>query len=617
MKRSILFLVSALAAAAALTSCQEEYVPDGVVGFDSITLTSALNSSLSADVNGVIEGKTITFAIPESVTATSFIPTFKVTTDDILTVGGKTVESGVTSVEITNGKQFKLEDDKSGLSETYTIAVVGDDEKAELLSVTIAAADNASLLNEDVTAEIADQMVVRVPGTAFRQELTLTLAASSNDVITVNKQATTDGKAINVDTAFPIDIEVTDNVNGKSASYVLKVGKILEMVATSAGTYTNSDVQPNLAMAMDDKNGVPYLVINENSTVDGVTTKDLMTVLKSDGNALSVVGEAKFSGCQTAYNVIDVYDGTPYVFFQDYQDNSTSKKYQHSVMAFKGASWEYVGKRGFSERSTMLYGKYPFALGFEPVSGNIITVCTSNAANTNGVAKRGASVSVYNGSSWSANMPINGRSQVMAYTPRLCRTSDAAYLLVCNQTEKSFSLYKYASGSWSTVIADFWPKSAEGANQTEIGTTFLAMKANAKNEVYAAMADNTSGDWILSIYTLDEANKTFKKFGNSIPGASFGDTGCVFDIAFDADGNPVVAYKANEENAHIKVVSVDPETKDWTAAFDFGEVANDYYLGIGNTKDGLIYVAYSVQDESKVNTIKVFKYMKEEDILPE
>jgi hypothetical protein len=617
MRKIINTVACALIIASAFTACKEDYVPDGAVGLESISLTSNLNSALASTVTGTIESatNTVTFVLPESVTETRFIPTFTATRDDIVTVSGTTVESGVTAITVTDGTKIVVSDEKSGLTANYTIKVVDNDERAELLSVKIAAADNAALLTEDVAAaEIAEAMVVRVPAAAFRQELTISFTATSNDVITVNKQDVTDGKALNVDTAFPIDIEVTDAIASKSSKYVLKVGKILEIKANVVAEYTNDDLQANVSFAMDAKNSVPFIAVNENNTEGDVTTKDLLTVLKYEGGQLAPVGPAKFSGCQTAYTVIDVLDGKPYVFFQDY---GATSKYTHSVMTFDGGAWSYVGDRGFSERTTQLYTKYPYAMCIDQATKNIMTVCTSNAANTNGVVKRGASVSIFNGSEWNANKPINGRTQAYAYTPRMCSTANGVYIIVCNQTEKSNSVYKYADGAFSTIVADFWPTAADGTKATEISTTFLSMKANSKGEVFALISDNLSNNvWMASYYKLDEANNTFVKVGNPIK-ADFSDSGCVYDFTFDKNDNPVIAYIENAENAPVKVITIDEESKDWTDPVAMPGVANASYIGIGAAADGTIYVAYSTADSNKKNTVVLATYGLEDDVLPE
>ena len=232
MKRIFVFLMSAIAIVATLSSCNQEYVPDGTAELQSIKLTSSLNPSLDSDIVGAIdaEAKTITFVIPESVSETSFIPTFTVTTDDIFKASGTIIESGVTPMEITDGAKVYISDEKSSLLVTYTLIVVPNDFTAELLGVTIAAEDNSGLITEDITAEVSEEMITRVPAAAFRQELTIRLTATSNDKIKVNGSEISDGKALNVDTAFPVDITVTDEIAGKSAKYVLKVGKILSNV---------------------------------------------------------------------------------------------------------------------------------------------------------------------------------------------------------------------------------------------------------------------------------------------------------------------------------------------------------------------------------------------------
>ena len=259
MKKLISILACTLAAISVLVSCQTKETPDGKCELTSFSLTHSLNSTLPADIVGVIDAakKNIVLVVPTSVTTTSFIPTFTATQYDVVKIGGTEVTSGQTSVKITDGTKVSLSDLVSSLTAEYTITILANDEAAELVSVSFKAADN-SLLDADVAPEaIAPEMLVRVPGDAFRKELTLTVSAGSGDAISVNNTVVESGSSIKVDTSFPIDITVSDAIAGKSVDYVLKVGKILEVVVKKLGSYTEGTLN-NFNMQLSPADNLPY-----------------------------------------------------------------------------------------------------------------------------------------------------------------------------------------------------------------------------------------------------------------------------------------------------------------------------------------------------------------------
>ena len=606
MKRIFVFLMSAIAIVATLSSCNQEYVPDGTAELQSIKLTSSLNPSLDSDIVGAIdaEAKTITFVIPESVSETSFIPTFTVTTDDIFKASGTIIESGVTPMEITDGAKVYISDEKSSLLVTYTLIVVPNDFTAELLGVTIAAEDNSGLITEDITAEVSEEMITRVPAAAFRQELTIRLTATSNDKIKVNGSEISDGKALNVDTAFPVDITVTDEIAGKSAKYVLKVGKILSNVCELVATYSNDVVDDYVALAVDAANDVPYIVVGENKTVDGTTIKAMATVLRFNGSALETVGGNCFSGGQTSYSSIDVIDGKPYVAFVD---AAAPTKNRVSCMAFNGSSWEYVGEQGFGAKITGL-SYYRFDMILDPVTKYPVVALTTNEA-LNGLAKRDLAVSVFDGSSWDANKSVSGRVQRYCYNEKFARSNDAVFLLAANQTEKTFSLYQYKDKAWSVLDAELVINGT-----ADICTMFADLDCSPDGSVYATVGDNSSGNYLCTFYKYD--GTALVKAWNPLPGVSFDDKECQWDLTFDANGSPVIACIPTGETNAVKLFCMDEETKDWGPAIELGEAAGSY-LATGRADNGHVYIAYSVEDASGINTIKLYRYGLEDDILPE
>lgn len=598
-------IISAVAMILAIASCTPKPVPDGKAALQSISFQKAANSSLSADIKGTIEGNTVSFTLPVAVVGTKLVPTFTATEHDVVKIGGVVAESGVTACTIEDGTKIVVSDEVSALETTYTIAVTEDDGVAELLSLTLLKSDK---LPEDIAVDqIAEQMLVRVPASAFQQTLTLKATAGKNDIIKINGEVAKDGTA-SVDTKFPIDIQVVDNGAGKSVSYVLKVGKILESVWTLAGTYTNDKVDAYVALAVDAAADVPYMAISETDYgTDGkAVTKNRPTTLKYADGAISVVGQSQYLETAVTYSCIDVMNGVPYVSFVD---AGAATKNRVSCVAYKDGNWDFVGERGFGFKITGL-SYYRIDMILNPANKQPMVALTSNEAGT-GIAKRDLAVSAFNGSAWDANKPVTGRTQNYCYNEKFARSADAVYLLAANQTEKTFSLYQYKDGAWSVLVADLTI-----AGTSDICTYFADLSCDSKGNVYAAIGDNSSGNYVCQLYKYD--GTALVKAGNPVPNAYFDDTKCQWSLTFDKDDNPVLAYinvPAEGQPRTAKVVAIDPETKNWGEATDFGE-ATETYISAGRADNGNLYVAYSTTS-NKINTIVLRKFSLEKDVIPE
>lgn len=607
MKRFIQ-IISAVAIIAAIIACEKNPTPDGKCGIDSISFDKASNSALSKDIKGTIADGSITFVIPTSVTETSFTATFTATEFDAVKIDGADAESGTAKVK--DGSKITVKDDVSALSAEYSVKFIANDEIAELASIIFKASEN-SVLDEDVAPEaIAPEMIVRVPSAAFRQELKITVEAGMNDVIKINGEKVESGATIVVDTQFPIDIVVSDEISGASQTYVLKVGKILQNLWTTVGTYTNSEVNTYVDLAVDAAADVPYVATTE-TTYDPETgkavTKDMPTVLVCKDGAFAPLGTSKFLDCATTYHNIDVIDGIPYVAFVD---AGAPTKSRISCVAYKDGNWSFVGERGCMAKITGL-SYYRFDMILDPVTKYPIVAETVNEA-LNGLAKRDLGISIFNGSEWDANKPVNGRTQTYCYNEKLARSADAVYLLAANQNEKTFSFYQFKDKAWSIMQSDLV---IEGV--TDICTYFADLECDSKGNVYAAIGDNSTGHYLCNIYKYD--GTAFVKAFNPVPNATFDNTKDQWSLTFDANDNPVVAYisdPAEGAERTVKVVTIDPETKNWAEPYDFGEAA-EIYVSAGRAANGNVYVTYSTTNAEGVNTIVLKKYALEEDILPE
>jgi len=223
MKRTISILACAAIVMIAAASCNKKNAADNQVTIKSITLPASLNPVLSEDVEGTISSRTVTFVIPETVTTTSFIPVFELSDDDVLSQYGTVLVSGTTACKIATGDTLHISDEVSELTSNYSIKVTFDDGKAELTYAAFLAIDNTLLFEDVVPASISPEMTVSLPSAAYMRNLTLTVKAGPNDVITVNHSEVDSSGKTTVDTGFPVEITVTDEVAGASSDYVLNV----------------------------------------------------------------------------------------------------------------------------------------------------------------------------------------------------------------------------------------------------------------------------------------------------------------------------------------------------------------------------------------------------------
>ena len=99
---------------------------------------------------------------------------------------------------------------------------IPDTTPAVLKSFSFNIADNSTLDKDYAAAEIAEEMIIRIPEGGKGKTLVATLTAGENDQIKVNDKAVVDGKA-SVDCTYPIDIADTNSKSVVSASYVVKV----------------------------------------------------------------------------------------------------------------------------------------------------------------------------------------------------------------------------------------------------------------------------------------------------------------------------------------------------------------------------------------------------------
>ena len=602
MRKLFSILACTVAAVAVLASCKPKVVPDAKCELTAFSLSGGVTATIDATSTP----KTILVIVPTSVTGDTFTPSFTATEFDTVTIDGTPVTSGETSVRITNGSKVVITDEVSGMSTEYVIVVKANDEAAELTAVSFKAADN-SLLDEDVTPDaIASEMVVRVPGSAFRQELTVTVEAGLNDEIKVNNTVVESGSSIKVDTSFPIDITVTDAIAGTTANYVLKVGKILQYVVTKLGEYAEGSMN-DFTMKINPSNNMPYFAYVRK--LEGESNNGI-SVARWNGSAFEMVGNTGIA------DVSSRSASKPMVAFA--KDGSVYLKYlagdvasKPTVKKFNG-EWASVGIAGFTPQNCN--STYYSAFFIHPSNDKPTLFWTGNSRNTD--SYRTMAVSLFDGSEWASKVvtgtiPAYGSGSTSSsgnYYKSQYVVTDSKAFIASSFNEFGYYVHEVnADGSLTTIVDNYLPEGAPHGLPDN-----LQFQLGPNDALYVMGAVRTSDGGYMQIYKVDQDAKTLKAYGAASPHITISANGGIsqkygFGVS-PVDGLAVIAFNDSESTAFGYL----DDNLQWSYFNIYPQDATSPFF-VEFDKDGNGYIAY----QNSSSAIALYKVALEEDILPE
>lgn len=622
MKR-VIMMISAVAAIAFVAACEKNPTPDAKCGIESISFEKSSNSALSKDISGKIDGESISFVIPSDIVGSEFTASFSVSEFDVVKFDGVEAKSGVSKLK--NGSKIDVIDEVSAMSAKYTVAFIGDDEAAELVSLVIKASENEGIVEDVAPDAIASEMLVRVPGAAFQKELKITVEAGLNDEIKVNGEKVESGASIAADTKFPVDIEVSDPVSGIKNSYVLKVGKILNVIVEKVvegyeGDNENIGASYMAVNPIDGKPYVAYIATHGDDANKGVY------VAKWDGAAYSLICNSSASDCATSAASSPVIafnaDGEAFVKYI-----GGEVKNFNSVKKFNGSEWVLVGEAGKGITTDKINTSYQIPLFFLPGSSNPMTTFTGNQKST--TYYRSIGLTSFNGSSWVESVPAGlprygdrGGSDGMYYSNATASTADKTYSVFALNQYGFFVTAYSANGSNEIIVSDLVP---EGETCGLPGNLGIACAPDGTPYIFEALWKAGA----MQVYKVDEANKTATAYGSPLKVVISESMGTVDDpAAFGINpvtGQMVVAVEETAEDGSktLKFKYMD-EGGNWVDFNYSYPVGNDKAfikeIGLGFSSDGICYVHTRIGNNKEgdgVVGIHLFKIGLEEDIIPE
>jgi len=456
--------------------------------------------------------------------------------------------------------------------------------EAKMMSFGFYAADNTGVLYQDcaVLDTTTKTWTVYVPKQVDKTHLVARFAVTENDSVTVNGVGQVSGVTAN-DYSAPIDFYVTDGKN--NVRYTITVAAAADFTWSESASFTTDSVL-SFMMKVNPVDGNPYIVYKQKRTVTDDQKAAMIKLVNGEWGYVGTSAGLSLGRIGNYYDFTFNKNGAPYVAYADYLATTAQTA---SVRTFNGTEWTNVGAQGLTTTAITYTG-----MSFAP-DDKLFLFGVNNAAGA--LAKRELNVSFFDGTAWTTNTTIPGRTAAQySFWPITKKVNGVLYLAVLNAvTPATFSVYSYTNGTWTTIVDN---KIHEGATTSNLRD--FDMDVDKDGNIFIAVADNATGViYKPRVMKYTAATKVWSDVGDVID-VNIDDVR-QFDLAVSPYGVPFVLYR--NASQYPTVISLDTETQQWTEAHVLDPVvAND--LSLGFTPNGEAFASFSTSN----SRIRNFKY---------
>lgn len=305
------------------------------------------------------------------------------------------------------------------------------------------------------------------------------------------------------------------------------------------------------------KTGALYVAGLTNSA----TTADRKAVAYKVTNTFASLSSTGYASAARAnYVTIDVdVDDNPFVVFADYEGGNPTATNGATVVKFENSAAVAVG----GSKSIYNPGDEPALI---PVGNKELWVALRANAASGNVPRRALALSKYDGSAWTPEVALEGRTASdYGYYPKHVRTADADYLFVFNQNNNSISCYKLANGSWSTVVESLTIKKT-GTDEVASINMYPCTRSydvDSKGNIYICAYAQIAEDYKEVLVRYEPDTKKSTVIGGSMnfemgsrPYACF---------ALDEFDTPYIVF-VNGTTKKLNMSYIDTSTKIWSEA---------------------------------------------------
>lgn len=575
--QAVLFAILGLVA----MSCKKDKAPDPAPEIISFSLTPAGNPGLTGPVEGIIEGKTISLRVPNSMDITKAVPSFEVSaTNAIVYVGGTVQQSGSTELDLSAPVNYRVVSE-SGSTE-YTVNALRN---AAIISFGFYAEDNEGVLFRDYEGEISGlnievSLPVDAPLDALVARYTTTAGASVAVGGTTQESQVT---ANNFTSA--VTYTVSDAQSEAPDQFVVTVGRLTAPEWVSVPTTGLAETTTGIRLALHPVTHAPYVVYRIPNSVAETTEDRKIAAAYLDGATWKQMGAA--SGFSTnRVDLVDITIDTDGVVYAAYKDFDPDEAFVQgaTVMKYADNNWTVVGSRQFTEHRV---NHLSIAVGDDkqPVIGYVL------ARADGGLLNRAPHAVQWSNNSWVAR-PIPGVSTAFfarTFTGNDGKVYYAAMDMTPGTAERRPTLLQLNNGTWQTVGSPlitphedvFGAILIDGAVADD-GTAYLVFQSQPN-------ADKMS-------YVMRYNGSTWEQIGAEIPHTA-GSNGERDNIALAVHPNGTLFF-AHADATGLYVTTFNEETNNWNQTVTLSSERVDG-LDMKITADGVPYLLTTGLDDSK------------------
>lgn len=447
----------------------------------------------------------------------------------------------------------------------------------KLLTFGFYADDNEGVIVQDyeVTAVTGTAISIALPKEVDKTKLVARFTLTDRATITVGGAPQQSG-VTQQNFSVPVDYIVSEEqVNVR---YTVTVVKAADYVWSRVSSFT-ADSTNGFVMKVNPTTGVPYFAYKG----DRIASADEKAfVVKYENGTWAHVGSAQgISDGQIGGN-IDIAFGTGNNLYVTYPDYTVTPAQSATVQQFNGSAWSFLGSKGLTGVK-VTYG----VVGLNPATQQPVLVNTMDAAGT--LVRRALGVSLYNGTSWSANNTITGRDAAAFGSLQVAKNvGDALYLGVFNYGgTQTYSVYKFKNNVWEVIADKMLEPGATNSNLRDFD-----MDVDVNGNIYIAISDDAqvNGTYNLRIKKYDATAKTWSQVGSVFPLNI--NTTRYFSLAVSPTGLPYVLYR--NEQTQAEVAAFDTETRDWVTpkVLESVKMNGTTDVALDFSPDGVGYAAF-------------------------
>ncbi len=406
---------------------------------------------------------------------------------------------------------------------------------------------------------------------------------------------------------FTSEVQFIISLKNNYKSYTVSV-KIAEPAKWTKVAESDEGAAGDPVLTINPKDGVPYMV--------GSMT---CSYTDSNGNAQSrkephlfKFEKVTFMDMAGALAEVDSKcfaldfnpSGVPYVSFYD---GTLAKQ---SVMKVTGVGEaSYVGEAGPMFKTGTGANS---SVAVFPISDNDVWCAQRNDDRNVAVARRSLNLAHFDGSVWTNNNQITGRTASdYAYCVLGRVISSVPYLYVYNQNNQSISIYKYSDSVWSTVFENLKIKQADGQTDAILDLYAMDFDIASDGSIYVMTGADYS---TVKVYNIGVVRISADGSSQQLVGGEM--TQVNIDkyrnasMSLDANDVPYVIYtKPDGEGTskHLYITHIDSKTKTWADEEPLGTGTCDFAV-IRFDENGVGYVAAKVSNPSADGSSTVVRY---------